>query len=213
MTSLHYTGCVSPDGGQQGRQNRYDEIDDRLPHLLLIIVHNSIELICLLIKTTEQILIDHRFHRFTRFKANGYHEFYYSFLRYIAKGCAAFECYPSSYIPVFRHLRSVSLRNPCNIELNYSNYRTCNLCNPCNLWSDKIIRLIRIIRCVFSQASLNSVSTSTHPSHSLIKSRKKLIPFRSLRDGFGKDSISLTRCSRFALNRVISCSGVRWLSL
>ena len=67
MTSPHYIGCVSADGGQQGRQNRNDEIDDGLPDLLLIIVHNSIELICLLIKTTEQILIDHRLHRFHRF--------------------------------------------------------------------------------------------------------------------------------------------------
>ena len=62
---------MSADGGQQGRQNRDDEIDDRLPDLLLIIVHNSIELIGLLIKTTEHILIDHRFHRLHRFKANG----------------------------------------------------------------------------------------------------------------------------------------------
>ena len=48
ITSPHYIGCVSTDGGQQCRQNRNDEIDDGLPDLLLIIVHNSIEVICLL---------------------------------------------------------------------------------------------------------------------------------------------------------------------
>jgi hypothetical protein len=69
---------VSTDGGQQCRQNRNDEIDDGLPDLLLIIVHNSIELICLLLRTTEHIFIDHRFHRLHRFKAIGYHKFYYS---------------------------------------------------------------------------------------------------------------------------------------
>ena len=44
---------MSPDGGQQSCQNRDDEIDDRLPDLFLIIVHNSIELICLLLRTTD----------------------------------------------------------------------------------------------------------------------------------------------------------------